>query len=338
MKKVIVKNILAVLILALACVYPVCATGGGDTIIVDFHMTAGARVLDIIVSVEMTNVLKSDDFSLSYDEKLGVVGAKYVNSETIIAQAPCVITVKGIKESRIDDDRILDLHIRPLLVSAEKFYELSKNKNKEGGYYNENGEFISEFIWDYTAGHDKTITLSDTVTLNEGYYLICYDSFGATNFGYLEVKSGTSASRQSVLALPIASSVLVNNIQVDFDAYKINDNNYFKLRDVAFALNGTEKEFEVGWDSGADAIALTSNEPYTPAGGELSKGDSGNREAAPTSSKIYLDGKEIKLTAYKINGNNYFKLRDLGRHINFGVDWDEARNIISVSTDKSYSD
>jgi len=36
------------------------------------------------------------------------------------------------------------------------------------------------------------------------------------------------------------------------------------------------------------------------------------------------------MAAYNIAGNNYFKLRDLGQAVNFGVDWDGARIIIDT--------
>ena len=40
-----------------------------------------------------------------------------------------------------------------------------------------------------------------------------------------------------------------------FDAYNIEGSNYFKLRDLAYVLNGTDKQFEVGWDAAANAIS-----------------------------------------------------------------------------------
>jgi hypothetical protein len=70
-------------------------------------------------------------------------------------------------------------------------------------------------------------------------------------------------------ANPTASTVLVDGRNVAFDAYNIADNNYFKLRDLAYTLNGTAKQFEVGWDGANNAISLTSGQPYTVAGGEM---------------------------------------------------------------------
>ncbi|MEG0798795.1 MAG: WG repeat-containing protein, partial [Acidaminococcaceae bacterium] len=52
----------------------------------------------------------------------------------------------------------------------------------------------------------------------------------------------------TVTAISSAQKVTVNGKDVAFDAYNINGNNYFKLRDLAFALSGSEKQFDVGWD------------------------------------------------------------------------------------------
>ena len=47
----------------------------------------------------------------------------------------------------------------------------------------------------------------------------------------------------------------------------------------------------------------------------------GNKAASLTNASVYLDGRPLNLTAYSIGGNNYFKLRDLGDALGFGVDW-----------------
>ncbi len=135
---------------------------------------------------------------------------------------------------------------------------------------------------------------------------------------------------------PTASKVLVNDKAVEFEAYNINGNNYFKLRDFAQAVNNTEKNFEVTWDGEKNAINLISNTPYTPVGGELAEGDGTAKVATPTTSKIYKDGEEISLTAYNINNNNYFKLRDIAKAFDIGVTWDGTTNTIGIYTSISY--
>jgi len=144
-------------------------------------------------------------------------------------------------------------------------------------------------------------------------------------------------SANLAIARPTASAVVVNGKNTAFDAYNIGGSNYFKLRDIAYVLSGSEKQFEVGWDGKKNAISLTSGAPYTPVGGEMAKKADGDKTAMPTSSDIFLDGKQIVLTAYNIGGYNYFKLRDMGRVLDFGVDWDEARNTIVIDTKKNYA-
>jgi len=138
-------------------------------------------------------------------------------------------------------------------------------------------------------------------------------------------------------ATPTASTVLVNGKNVSFDAYNIEGSNYFKLRDLAYTLNGTQKQFAVGWDSANDAISLKLGQTYEAVGGEMESKGSGSQNATPTGSKVYLDGKEVKFTAYNIGGNNYFKLRDIGQAFDFSVEWEEERNTIAIDTSKGYT-
>jgi len=140
-----------------------------------------------------------------------------------------------------------------------------------------------------------------------------------------------------LIARPTTSTVLVNGKNVPFDAYTIMDNNFFKLRDLAFVLSGTEKQFEVNWNDENSAISLTSGKPYTPVGGELASGGSEIRTPLMSGAIIYIDGKEVSLFPYNIGGNNYFRLRDIGKAFNFGIVWNGAANTIEIDTSASYS-
>lgn len=57
-----------------------------------------------------------------------------------------------------------------------------------------------------------------------------------------------------------------------------------------------------------------------------------------STAKVYLTGAAADLTAYNISDNNYFKLRDLGRQLNFGVDWDGNTQSISIDTSNGYTE
>ncbi len=47
-------------------------------------------------------------------------------------------------------------------------------------------------------------------------------------------------------------------------------------------------------------------------------------KAYPSTQPIYVDGRQVQMTAYNINGSNYVKLRDVGELVGFNVYWDGA--------------
>lgn len=144
-------------------------------------------------------------------------------------------------------------------------------------------------------------------------------------------------TRSKTTAEPNTSTVLVNSESIAFDAYNIDGNNYFKLRDIAYVLSGTEKRFEVGWDSASNVISLTSGQAYTAVGGEMKGKETGMKTPTATTSIITLDGRPVTFRAYTIEGNNYFKLRDIGQAFDFEIDWDSASNTIIIDTGKGYT-
>ena len=136
-----------------------------------------------------------------------------------------------------------------------------------------------------------------------------------------------------VPAAPTASKVQVNGEAKAFEAYNINDNNYFKLRDIAYVLNDTDASFSVGWDGAANSIALKKGEAYAPTGSEMKvSGTKDIKDAVESTSAILIDGQKAALKAYTIKGNNYFKLRDLGTSLGFNVGWDNTSQTISITT------
>lgn len=140
----------------------------------------------------------------------------------------------------------------------------------------------------------------------------------------------------TVTAAPTRSAVVINGQKAAFDAYNINGSNYFKLRDLAFTLRDTNVQFEVIWSQDLGAVLMTSGKSYTPVGGEMGAGSSTNQTGVLNSSKVYLDGRSVYLAAYTIRGNNYFKLRDIGKLFNFSVEWDGASQQIIINTNRPY--
>ena len=136
---------------------------------------------------------------------------------------------------------------------------------------------------------------------------------------------------------PTPSTVFVNGDATAFEAYIIDGSNFFKLRDLAFVLNGTEKQFSVGYDNVTRAITLTSGGGYVPDGSEMALGD-GTAKSATLNAAINIskDGKPVEITAYLIGGNNFMRLRDVMALLDVGVGYDAVTRNITVETSMGY--
>ncbi len=139
-------------------------------------------------------------------------------------------------------------------------------------------------------------------------------------------------------ASPTNDKLEVNGAAANPTVYKIGGSNYFKIRDVAALLDGTEKQFAVGYDGSKNAVTATTGQRYEKQSGDLAgAAGGGGQTASPSNDAIYVDGQKITAEVYKINGSNYFKLRDLGKALNFYVGWSAERGMY-IETGKPYSE
>lgn len=224
--------------------------------------------------------------------------------------------------------------------------------NIEGGSYEVKGKNAvgvnNSGTFTFTKGTILASGISSTGVINNGVYtpggiiktkgskaVALLDNTQGTNGQGTVIGGGAGGNR--VLATPSKPTVYVDGKAVTFDAYYINQNNYFKLRDLAYVLSGSLKQFNVDWDSVNSAILLTSRTPYTIVGGEMSSKGTQSTNALLSSHNVYLDNRKVDLTAYTINSNNYFKLRDIAKALDFDVVWDSVKNQIMIYTARPYT-
>ncbi len=173
----------------------------------------------------------------------------------------------------------------------------------------------------YTITPNRKADESLTVLSTEGVGVEISDS---AETGAIESEPVYFTALQVV---PSTHNVQVDGNPVNPRGYNIKGYNYFKLRDIAYVLNGTAKQFNVMWDNEAQCIMLSQNTPYQPDGKELGAVDTA-KDCVASNSKITLDGEPVLLSGYKINGNNYYKIRDIGSLIGFSVDFKDPTVII----------
>ena len=125
-------------------------------------------------------------------------------------------------------------------------------------------------------------------------------------------------------------AVYVGSTRVYPTGYNINDNNYFKLRDV-----GKLAGFGVDWNEDTRTVEISTTRTAPELTGITDTAVTG-ATAKPTDQRITVDGQEVSMTAYKIKGNNYVKLRDIGKTINFGVSFNMATKAVSIDPNGTY--
>lgn len=172
-----------------------------------------------------------------------------------------------------------------------------------------------------TTTPDNTVTETPNTTPNNNNTVV--ETPTTEEKPSIEIKTVTS--------LPTTDTVMVNGIPMLFESYNIDGYNYFKLRDIAVALNGTTSQFAVNWDGEKSAINITTSSKYETVGNELQLGNGEAKTAVTSTDTLYINGKYVYLDTYKIEGNNFYKLRDLGSNIGFNVEWDES-GIININS------
>ena len=59
--------------------------------------------------------------------------------------------------------------------------------------------------------------------------------------------------------------------------------------------------------------------------------------AERSTNTIYVDGEQVELEAYLINGSNYVKLRDMEQAVGFNVYWNEEERSVQIESDRPYT-
>ncbi|MCL2099059.1 MAG: GDSL-type esterase/lipase family protein [Oscillospiraceae bacterium] len=123
------------------------------------------------------------------------------------------------------------------------------------------------------------------------------------------------------------------NVEIDgrtttFNTYEIRGERHIKLRDLAFTLNRTDIRFSVNWDSAEAAIIIKSGGEYRSVGGEMAVNGRSNKTASRLLAKLYIDDVFRTIPAYIIDGNYYFRLRQIAMALEIDARWDGRKYII----------
>lgn len=132
------------------------------------------------------------------------------------------------------------------------------------------------------------------------------------------------------------TAVSYNGKQGNFVMCNFNGYNYIKLRDFASFFINTKKEFDVTWDNTKKVVSIVTNKKYSSQP-EVSFFDQKNTVVSKytkSNASLQFDGTLITLESYNIEGNNYYKMRDLADYLQVNIEWvNDAKSIIMSPKD-----
>ena len=117
--------------------------------------------------------------------------------------------------------------------------------------------------------------------------------------------------------------VTLDGKNVQIGAYNIANENYFRLRDFLAILQPANKNFAVVYDQQEQTLTIIADTKYVMAEGDLQPLSGGSQSAQANMHHLFLqkgdNREELRLNSYNIQGNNYYRLRDLAPALDLGV-------------------
>lgn len=204
-----------------------------------------------------------------------------------------------------------------------------------------------EALVDYNDGTgitvEENVVTVDYLTLEAGTY-----RFTTSETESLHQRPLGTVTQESI---PASGTAYMRRQTIELDGHDVTlqtyalpgsnggETNYVRLRDIASLLNGTNAQFGVDWDGN---VVIVPDASYVPNGTELKAPFSGDRRYQKADAKTVIYGESIPFTAILLTddqggGYTYYKLRDLGKVLNFNVGWSNSRGIY-IESNHAYAD
>ena len=233
---------------------------------------------------------------------------------------------------------------------THKFYTVEngkwvEDKEKElyfAPYYTDDGfKYLDATIGGKSVSEDEMLNRIDYILDNS--INIWTDDYEHTKF--------INFAKEINIPFKVTSNIqkmIVDGQPVELQAYNVGGSNYIRLRDIAAVMKDTKKPFDVQWLF--NKIVVVEDTPYSD---DKITATSQSGIATKKMGRIfymtpeeYLESLEyndttcewfVESRALNINDENYIKLRDVAKRINFGVDWDSNTKTVIIDSSKNYS-
>lgn len=218
--------------------------------------------------------------------------------------------------------------------------------SKDFSTYQEAVEYLQQQGIAVTANNPTLASFTATVPEGGSYCLLMQQNSAPSSVAVFHSGQGFARQADDVVAQVIQVKTYVDGkvARVAYPGtlrpavYYIQEQPYYKLRDLAALLSGTEKRFSVGWDAGSSAVSLTSGGAYTIGTDDLQGtpwyGEDGVL-VKPSAMRLLVDGQVQSLPAYSIDGNTYVQLEDIMRLFDVHVAYGEKSEVL-LDTSRSF--
>lgn len=191
---------------------------------------------------------------------------------------------------------------------------------------------VRKYGWADASFHDMAIVEAPYP------YLLCictnhdgdYSTF--KKISQLIEKYSQSEREISINYVPVTSSILVDERSMQLGGFNINGNTYYKLRNIAYLLNGTDKQFDVVYDTEKSSIVMQLGRSYLGEKSGENVDNIRNMKIEEKQVSLYLQDEYHQFLGYMINGNTYVKIRDVAALLDMKIEWSNETKEIALVT------
>lgn len=137
---------------------------------------------------------------------------------------------------------------------------------------------------------------------------------------------------------PYCTQLIVNGEKTDIVSYRIGDEDYFSIFDIARLVQDTPMCFDVKYHPQTKSYTIVLGTTPSEERDFIDK-IAENPTATETTQllSVFCDLELVFPKSYEIEGNHYFSINDIGRIINFHVEYSEDGKSVSINTGALYT-
>lgn len=144
----------------------------------------------------------------------------------------------------------------------------------------------------------------------------------------------TSAVKTTATGIKLSDAKMdLNGKEIDLKAYTIHGTNYVRIRDMAYYLRNTKSRFDFAYNEELKRMEAFRDKPHREKRLAKLPVPSSTLKVPKVKTEIFVDGKPYRLDSYEINGDSFYKIRDLSILFHFDLRWNNKKKMIEIDTE-----